>query len=268
MTLDSLKHAQRERLMFLDRCFTWRGMANRRDLIERFDISMAQAALDFRAYLGLTSHAPPTYDAVRKTYFASEGHQPLASSSLMEAFDILVDDQPDSLPSALPKPQRSADRKVISRLHQAIRRSETLHIRYTSISSGADEGQWIAPIRFTSDGESVHLRAFSFKHGEFRFYHPIRIAPDSTFEADALTDDLPEDTDWNTLATVWLRPRAGLSPQQAEVVRREFGFEGDFLCVRTRKALEFFFDRRWGLSEAGARLERARAEYTDLPPDT
>ncbi len=57
MTLDSLKHAQRERLIFLDRCFTWRGMANRRDLIERFDISMAQAALDFRTYLAIAHHA-------------------------------------------------------------------------------------------------------------------------------------------------------------------------------------------------------------------
>jgi hypothetical protein len=268
MTLDSLKHAQKERLIFLDRCFTWRGMANRRDLIERFDISMAQAALDFRAYLALASHAPPTYDAVRKTYLAAEDHQPLVSSTLIEAFDILADEQAASLSSALPKPQRGADRQIISRLHQTIRRSEALHIRYTSMSSGADEGQWIAPIRFTSDGESVHLRAFSFKHGEFRYYHPIRIAPDSTFEAKALTDDLPEDTDWNTLATIWLRPHTGLSVSQAEVVRREFGFDGDFLCVKIRKALEFFFDRRWGLSEMGARLERAKLEYSHLSPDT
>ena len=53
MKLDDLKHAQRERLIFLDRCLTWRGMANRKDLIDRFGISIAQAALDFRVYLGL-----------------------------------------------------------------------------------------------------------------------------------------------------------------------------------------------------------------------
>jgi hypothetical protein len=264
MTLDSLKHAQRERLIFLDRCFTWRGMANRRDLIERFDISMAQAALDFRAYLTLASHSQPTYDAVRKTYFAAEDHQSLASSTLAEAFDILAVEQPNSPSSALLKPQRAADRKIIARLHQTIRRGEALHVRYISISSGPDEGQWIAPIRFTSDGESVHLRAFSFKHEEYRHYHPIRIAPDSTFEAKALTDNLPEDKDWDTLATIWLRPKTGLSAAQAEVVRREFGFEGDLLCVKIRKALEFFFDRRWGLAEAGARLERVTTEYAEL----
>ena len=49
MKLDDLKHAQRERLIFLDRCLTWRGMANRKDLIDRFGISTAQAALEQRA---------------------------------------------------------------------------------------------------------------------------------------------------------------------------------------------------------------------------
>ena len=265
MILDSLKHAQRERLIFLDRCFTWRGMANRRDLIERFDISMAQAALDFRAYLDLAGHSPPTYDAARKTYLAGEIHKPLTASTLAEAFDILADEHANAPSSVLPKPLRVADRKIIARLHQTIRRGEALHIRYTSISSGSDEEQWIAPMRFTSDGESVHLRAFSFKHGDYRHYHPIRIAPDSSFEAKALSEKLPEDMDWNTLATIWLRPKTGLSIPQAEVVRREFGFEGDFLCVKTRKALEFFFDRRWGLSEVGARLEREKTEFSEMP---
>jgi hypothetical protein len=261
MILDSLKLAQRERLIFLDRCFTWRGMANRRDLIDRFEISMAQAALDFRAYLDLVRHSPPTYDAVRKTYFAAEDHQPLVSSNLIEAFDILAEAETNATSSALPKPQRAADRKIISRLHQTIRRGDALHIRYTSISSGADEGQWIAPTRFTSDGESVHLRAFSFKHGEYRHYHPIRIASDSSFEAKAQTEKLPEDEDWNTLATIWLQPKTGLSDQQAKVVRREYGFDHELLCVKTRKALEFSFDRRWGLAENGARLERVKTKY-------
>lgn len=228
---------------------------------------MAQAALDFRAYLDLARHSPPTYDAVRKTYFAAEDHQPLASSTLTEAFDILADEKANLPPSALPRPQRGADRKIISRLHQTIRRCEALHVRYTSISSGTDEGQWIAPTRFTSDGESVHLRAFSFKHGEYRHYHPIRIAPDSSFEAKSLTEELPEDKDWNTLATIWLRPKTSLSEQQAEVVRREYGFEDEMLCVKTRKALEFFFDRRWGLAESGARLERVKTEYNRLLSD-
>jgi hypothetical protein len=263
MDLDDLKHAQRERLIFLDRCLTWRGIANRRDLIERFGISPAQAALDFRVYLDLARKTPPIYDPVRKTYIAASGHHPLVPSSLTEAFEILVDEKKNSLSSALPRPERKADPKIIARLHQAIRSGKALHVRYTSMSSGADEGQWIAPTRFTSDGESVHVRAFSFKHGEFRNYLPIRIEPDSSLKERLLTEPLPEDVGWNTLAIIWLRPKSGLSEQQASVVRREFGFEDELLRVETRKALEFFFNRRWGLDEKGARLERAKTEYED-----
>src|SRR5690606_34359154 len=134
MTLDDLKHAQRERLIFLDRCLTWRGMANRRDLIERFGISTAQAALDFRVYLGLERSTPPIYDPVRKTYIAASEHEPLAPSGLTEAFDILASDDESTPSAALPRPERKADRRTIALLHQAIRSGEAVHVRYTSMS--------------------------------------------------------------------------------------------------------------------------------------
>lgn len=264
MKLDDLKHAQRERLIFLDRCLTWRGMANRKDLIDRFGISTAQAALDFRVYLGLAHSSPPTYDPVRKTYIAASEHEALAPSGLTEAFAILTSDDEDTPSSALPRPERKADRKTIALLHQAIRSGKAIHVRYTSMSSGADDGQWIAPTRFTSDGESVHVRAHSFKHGEYRNYLPIRIDPDSSFEEKLIDKPLPEDVDWNTRAIIWLRPKTGLSEEQAKVVRREFGFEGEWLRIETRRALEFFFDRRWGLDTVGARLERAKTDYEPI----
>jgi hypothetical protein len=264
MKLDDLKHAQRERLIFLDRCLTWRGMANRKDLIDRFGISIAQAALDFRVYLGLAHSSPPNYDPVRKTYIAASEHEALAPSGLTEAFAILTSDDEDTPSSALPRPERKADRKTIALLHQAIRSGKAIHVRYTSMSSGADDGQWIAPTRFTSDGESVHVRAHSFKHGEYRNYLPIRIDPDSSFEEKLIDKPLPEDVDWNTRAIIWLRPKTGLSEEQAKVVRREFGFEGEWLRIETRRALEFFFDRRWGLDTLGARLERAKTDYEPI----
>lgn len=269
MTMNDLKHAQRERLIYLDRCLTWRGMANRKDLVDRFGISTAQAALDFRTYLGLIRGTPPAYDATRKTYIAASDHQPLSPCSLTEAFDILVDGgENGELPQPiLPRPERKADAKTIARLHQALRSGKAVHIRYTSMSSGADEGQWIAPTRFTSDGESVHIRAYSYKHREYRNYLPIRILAESSFAETDIEEPLSFDEDWYTRAIIWLRPKQELSDQQATVVRREFGFQGDLLRVETRKALEFFFDHRWGLDAPGARLERAETEYQPIHLD-
>lgn len=265
MTLDDLKHAQRERLIFLDHCMIWRGQANRRDLINRFGISMAQAALDFRTYLELAHKTPPQYDSGRKSYITAKGHKALAPTSLIDAFGILADAASDGLASALPGPERKANPEIIALLYQAIRSNIAIHISYTSITSGVDDGQWIVPTHFTSNGENVHLRAFSFKHGAYRNYLPIRIEPDSTFGQRPLAEPLPFDEEWETRTIIWLRPKSSLSDQQAAVARREYGFEGEFLRVETRKALEFFFDQRWGLNQPGARLERIKTQH--LPPE-
>ncbi len=259
MAFDDLKHPQRQRLVFLDRCLTWRGTANRRDLLERFGISPAQAALDFRLYLARAGAAAPIYDTARKAYVAAPGHRPLAPASLTDAFDILAGED-----AALPVPRRDADPALIAPLYQALKAGRALHIQYTSMVSGADDGQFIAPTAFTSDGETVHLRAYSFKHAAYRNYLPLRIGRASTFALKELEEPLPFDRDWHTLAAISLRPKTGLNPAQAEAVRREYGFQGEHLVVTTRKALEFYFDRRWGLDLAAARLERAATRYVPV----
>jgi len=63
------------------------------------------------------------------------------------------------------------------------------------------------------------------------------------------------------MAVIWLRPKTGLSRRQADAVRREYGFDGPHLRIEIPKALEFFFDRRWGLDLPGARLERAKTDW-------
>ena len=264
MEFDDLKYAQRERLVFLDECLTWRGMANRRDLIAHFGISAAQAALDFRLYLQRQQKTPPIYDATRKVYLAAKDHIPLTHSNLREAFETVLREETNDIPVVLPQPERRADPAIVSHLYRAMREQQALHIQYTSMTSGADSGQWIAPTHFTSDGESVHLRAFSFKHNDYRSYLPIRVDADSSFETRPLMEPLPYDADWNTIAKIWLKPKAGLTSEQAGTVRREYGFDGEFLAVETRKALEFFLDRRWGLDQKGARLERVRTDYEAL----
>jgi hypothetical protein len=264
MKLDDLKFAQRERLIFLDRCFTWRGLANRRDLIERFGISNAQAALDFKLYLEHVAEPAPQYDTVQKTYLAQPRHHSLFPTALQDAFKSVLS-SPELDPSdLLPGPVRSASPVIVAKLYRAMKGRLAIHLQYTSMTTGSDQGQWIAPTAFTSDGEAVHLRGYSYKHREYRDYLPIRISEESTFVTRPLEEPLQFDTDWHTRAVVWLRPKSGLSEEQAETVRREFGFQGKHLFVETRKALEFYVDRRWGLNLESARLERVRTEYDEL----
>jgi hypothetical protein len=264
MKLDDLKYAQRERLIFLDRCFTWRGLANRRDLIERFGISNGQAALDFKLYLEHVAKPAPQYDTVQKTYLAQTRHNPLFPTALQDAFKSVLSSLKLGLSDLLPGPVRSASPEIVAKLYRAMKGELAIHLQYTSMNTGSDHGQWIAPTAFSSDGEAVHIRGYSYKHREYRDYLPIRISDQSTFDTRALEEPLPFDRDWHTKALIWLRPISELSSEQAETVRREFGFQGETLCIETRKALEFYVDRRWGLNVKGARLERFKTDYQQL----
>lgn len=264
MEFNDQKYAQRERLIFLDNCLTWRGMANRRDLIDRFRISNGQAALDFKLYLERTNSAPPVYNKTKKTYLAAPNHQQLTNTRLTEAFVAVLGDPQNEYPASLPSLERHADPLVISHLYQAIQSGVALNIHYTSMRTGTDAVQWIVPTVFASDGERTHIRAYSFKHHDFRDYIPIRIRHDSTFEKKPLERLLPADEEWNTLARIYLKPKSDLSLEQAEAVRREYGFVDELLCIEIRKALEFYTNRRWGLGQPHARLERERVEYSDI----
>ena len=155
MGLEFLKHAQRERILFLDQCH---GVArlNRRDLILRFDISTAQAAVDFRTYLSLTE-TPPVYDAAEKTYFSSGDHRALSSVGPEQVFHLLSEETSD-LGTSIPLPSRSLDPAIIAPLHRAMKNERDIQITYTSMNSGLSEPQWITPVRFHFDGEAMHLR--------------------------------------------------------------------------------------------------------------
>lgn len=265
MTIDDLKYAQRERVIFLDRCLTWRGTAKRRDLMERFRISSAQAALDFRTYLQLAP-VPPDYDPVRKAYVAQANHQSLVTANVATDFEVLesVEDA-EGGSASVPRPFRQADATIVARLYNLIGAGKAVHVCYTSMSTGDDEGQWLAPVRFTSDGENVHLRAFSFKHQAYRDYLPIRFSPSSSFEERQLEQALPSDDEWSTRSRIFLRPNEALSAEQALVVRKEYGFSGDLLVVVVRQALEFYLKRRWRLEEKNARLQIVKIEHDVWP---
>jgi WYL domain-containing protein len=259
MSLEALKHAQRERILFLDQCLTWRGQANRRDLMKRFDISMAQAAVDIRTYLSLTD-TPPVYDAAEKAYFSSGDHSPLTDAGPEQVFELL-DHKTPSLGASIPLPNRVMDPIVYAQLYRAMKSERDIQITYTSMTSGLSDPQWISPVQFHFDGEAIYLRAWSYKHKEYRDYLPIRITRQTEAVTLERSSSLPFDTDWHSFVRMWIRPRSDLSHAQAQAVRLEYGFEDKtHITIETRKALVFYVARRWRLKQENSRLELEREE--------
>ena len=256
MMFDDLKYAQRERLIYLDKCFAWRGMANRSDLIDRFGVSTAQAALDFKTYLEHAKQTPPVYDGGRKTYLAANNHESLFPDNLYQDWKGIISEGSAAHFDELPQLHRHSDAGTVSKLYRAMEDHQAIEIQYISMTTGSGENQWIAPTGFASDGDRIHLRAYSFKHDEHRDYIPVRISENSRFKTRPVNTDLPPDIEWHTWVRIHLVPKSGLSELQTEAVRKEYGFTDETLTIKTRKALEFYANRRWGLDQPNSRLER------------
>jgi len=252
-----LRPTVRTRLAYLDQCFRWRGQATRSALIRRFGISQAQAAVDFRDYLARCREPVPLYDTVRKTYVASNGHLGLEDAGdLPPMLEVIADGAADRF-DELPMPERQCPADIMRHLYRAMDRNVRIEIDYVSMSSGRTTSQWIAPARIGFDGERLHFRAWSYRHGEWRDYLPVRVSDASTFATEPLPEALPRDDEWETIVRVALRPRPDLSPEQQQAAREEYGFAGeDAIFIETRAALAFYLDRRWGLNLPGSRLER------------
>lgn len=255
MTDGELKPAQRARLDYLDQCLTWLGQANRRDLMVRFGISNAQAAVDFRIYMERVCAPAPTYDAVRKTYVADWGHKGLQDTNETSSLEAIYERAHKDF-ARLPGPTRQCPAAVMRELNQAIERRCFIEIDYVSMSSGRRDRQWIAPAHIASDGERLHVRAWSPDRDEWRDFLPVRVSSGSSFAMRPVEEPLPHDEDWETVIEVRLRPRADLTGEQKRAVRLEYGIEGDGIQFEARRALDFYIERRWGLDRPGARLER------------
>ena len=265
MEFNDQKYAQRERLIFLDNCLTWRGMANRRDLVDRFRISNGQAALDFKLYLERANGTPPVYNKNKKTYLAAPNHQQLTNTRLTEAFDAVLGEPRNEYSASLPGLERHADSLVISHLYQAIQLGTALNIHYTSMRDRyrcCAAGSCRRSSRPTAN-ECISEHTVSNMMTTMITFLFVSVLT-ALLSKNRWNAPIPVDEEWNTLARIYLKPKSDLSFEQAQAVRREYRFVDDLLCIETRKALEFYADRRWGLDQPHARLERERVDYFDI----
>lgn len=264
MAFDHLKHAQRERLEYLDRLLFWNGAATRGSLSERFGISNPQAALDFKAYLHASGPDALKYDTSSRQYLATQHFSRLTGHSTTDELEELLVGRKDASFEVLPDLQRTQNVRVFKPLYRALLAKEAVQIVYQSMRQPEPETRWIAPLRFASDGVRLHLRAWCYTRQGFRDFIPSRIDPARSFgqRRDAL--DIPKDDDWFTWAVLKLRPHRDLAQDQKRVVRIEFGFDDECLEIRVRKALEFYTKRRWGLDQENPRLECVSCDYVEM----
>ncbi|MBX9927134.1 MAG: WYL domain-containing protein [Hyphomicrobiaceae bacterium] len=256
--LEAIRHGALERLRFIDVRLFWDGRINRADLIERFGVSPAQAALDFRDYLALS---PPgvAYDTRAKAYRTGDGFKPVFG--IPDAESTLANLTRDGDPAAyqLPALKRPLDAAIAARIRRATGEHEKLHIIYQSLTRPAPSERWIAPARLISDGDRWHVRAWCFERESWRDFVLGRIV---AIGAAKPVGDLPPDREWLETVEIVLRPSALLSPAQEAAVAGEFAMTGGRLTIAIPAAMRIYAVSHWGLDRPNARLEIASETRT------
>lgn len=253
-----------QRLEFIEFRLFWEGHVNRSDLMEQFGLSVNQASADLNRYIGF---APDNmiYDKSARTYVRGPDYcahflKPDASRYLAQLRSLAdgIMDSDDTwiagLPSydAAPTPARGVSPITLRSVVGAIRRSETIEVKYQSLSRPEPTWRWIAPHAIGFDGFRWHTRAFCLADGAFKDFLLSRMLEIRGSRGSGVPAE--DDRDWNTRVTLEIGPHPALSETQAKVIALDYGMRGGKTKIKVRRALLYYALRRLGLdTDPGAR---------------
>jgi predicted DNA-binding transcriptional regulator YafY len=251
-----LSRGAEQRLEFIEFRLFWDGGVNRRDLIERFGVSVPQASNDLTAY---RQRAPENvaYDLSGKRYVPTPEFRPrflkpnpdrylaqlkALSDGILELDDTWLAEIPET--GVLPIPSRRSDASVLRAVLAAIRSKRALHINYQSSSPENPDPlwRWISPHAFGFDGFRWHVRAFCHRDHRFKDFLLGRCLAVSEPGPQAASGE--DDWHWRTFFDVVLQPNPELTVEQRQAIALDYNMTDDILVVPVRFALLYYFNKR------------------------
>jgi len=262
-----------QRLEFIEFMVFWEGGVNRKNITEKFGVSVPQASADLAAYQKI---APDnlTYDVSEKKYIASEKFsasliQPNSDTYLFQLKGIAesVFSSGDTWISeeicvdALPIPSRKIEPKLLKKMIGAVRSRKSLEIFYQSMSKTISEKIWrrITPHAFAYDGLRWHVRAYCHLDSRFKDFIVSRCTDVRDESEPGAAPE--EDDNWNTTIDVCLIPNPRLTENQQRIVEYDFGMTDGRVTISVRRALLYYFEKRLRLD---INDDRARPEESPL----
>lgn len=245
-----------KRLEFIEFRLFWEGGINRADIIDRFGVSVPQASKDLTLY---EEKAPGNllYDKSAKLYRAAKDFKPVFMEPKADAYlaQLQSPGGPDAGSSelwlatppefdAMPIPHRRIDVAVLRSILAAIRESQSLEIRYQSMSEKRPTPDWrrVTPHALGNDGLRWHVRAYCHEDRKFKDFILSRcLAARNSQEPGARPED---DSLWHNSFAVALAPNPVLSAGQQEIIAQDFGMRGGRAEIPVRRALLYYFQKR------------------------
>jgi len=250
-TIESLNHAQRERLTFIEFRLYFLGDAKRQGLIQRFGIAPAVATRDFAQYRNLFPHNI-NFNNKTKSYVIGNTFSPAFThtpervlTALSRGFGEGISGSSDSLLTCeLPKMLNQPTLAILAPITRAIHRQKVVNIEYTSHSSGRSTRE-IAPFALVNDGLRWHVRAFDHKSKEFRDFVFSRVLKSQIIEDSAVQpQEQPlADIQWNRIVELDLVPHP--NHEHAEIIEKDYGMIDGVLHLKLRATVAGYVLRQW-----------------------
>lgn len=250
--VESLSHAQRERLAYIDLRLYFMGEVGRPDLANRFGVAPAAATRDFALYREV---APQNieFDGSNKIYRIGKAFVPLfdhAPQRVLSALSLGFGDGVNGesrpmLPCESPAALSSPHMDVLAPICRAIHAKRPVVIRYHSVNSGESE-RVIVPFALVDSGLRWHVRAFDRKTGEFRDFVITRIeVPRMLDEAPNVGERPDDDIQWTRIVEIELVPHP--DQPRPEITARDYSFISGVLALKLRAATAGYMLRRWNI---------------------
>ena len=250
--VESLSHAQRERLAYIDFRLYFFGEIGRPDLANRFGVAPAGATRDIALYREI---APQNieFDGSSKVYRIGKQFLPIFEhapqrvlSSLALGFgEGLSGLSQPLLPCESPIALSSPKMDVLAPICRAIHAKRPVAIRYHSMSSGESE-RVIVPFALVDTGLRWHVRAFDRKSGEFRDFVVTRIEAPTLIDEEPQANERPDnDIQWTRIVEMDFVPHPRL--RRPEIIRMDYGMKDGSIRMRVRAAVAGYMLLRWSV---------------------
>ncbi|GAB5382591.1 MAG: YafY family protein [Aliiglaciecola sp.] len=248
--LDTLTHAQKERLAFIDFSLQYFGHVARTDLISRFKTGLAASTRDFTAYKALAPnnlvlvHQTKSYHRTAE-FKAIFNHDPeVILTSLSRGFGNGISHgvQPseqcfDAVRLIHP------DAGIIAALMRAIHNKQPIECGYVSVSSG-ETTRVLCPHAIVNNGHRWHVRAYDRKHETFRDFVCTRFTFVKTLPQDINTKEGRQyDEQWNTEVTLTLTAHPSIA--QPRAIQMDYAMQDGQMVLTIKAALAAYLLRQW-----------------------
>ena len=250
--MQSISQQQQERLFYIEFRLYFFGTVNRFDVEKRFNIKVASASRDLKAYLQLAPNNT-RYDKNLKTYIRLDSFSAVFTfqnnptlTGLLHGFgdDCLVVPKP-IITTDSPAPINLPKLAILATITQAIYEQKVLAIIYHSLSSGKSSRE-ISPLALVDNGLRWHVRGYDRHKNRFADFVINRIE-----QADAIETDIPEeqsktaDHQWSRMVDLHLVPHPNL--KHHATIALEYGMENNMLIIQARAAVVGYLLRKWNV---------------------